>query len=61
MLEIILSKLDLACHNFQHEKIREILLAAPTGFKPADGICDLVWLERQVISSKKADVLKLKH
>jgi FlaA1/EpsC-like NDP-sugar epimerase len=60
-LEIILSKLDSACHNFHHEKIREILLAAPTGFKPADGICDLVWLERQLVSTKKADVLKLKH
>jgi FlaA1/EpsC-like NDP-sugar epimerase len=39
----ILSKLDEACHNFEHDKIRSILLEAPTGFKPTDGICDLVW------------------
>ncbi|WP_417172290.1 polysaccharide biosynthesis protein [Vibrio alginolyticus] len=39
----ILCKLDEACHNFEHDKIRSILLEAPTGFKPTDGICDLVW------------------
>ncbi|WP_394392290.1 polysaccharide biosynthesis protein [Shewanella woodyi] len=42
-LEVILSKLDMACHEFNHELIREILLKTPTGFNPTDGICDLVW------------------
>ncbi len=42
-LELILSKLDMACHEFNHELIRDILLKAPTGFNPTDGICDLVW------------------
>lgn len=42
-LEVILSKLDMACHEFNHELIREILLTTPTGFNPTDGICDLVW------------------
>ncbi|MGS0696495.1 polysaccharide biosynthesis protein [Shewanella sp. 0m-4] len=42
-LEVILSRLDMACHEFQHETIRDILLSAPTGFNPTDGICDLVW------------------
>lgn len=59
-LEVILKKLDKACHNFQHEQIRTILLQAPTGFKPTDDICDLVWLERQMVSIKKAAVLELK-
>lgn len=45
-LSAILDKLDRACHNFDHETIREILLNAPTGFNPTDGICDLVWAER---------------
>lgn len=42
--EKILDCLDNACHVFDHEKIREILLATPTGFNPTDGICDLVWM-----------------
>jgi FlaA1/EpsC-like NDP-sugar epimerase len=42
-LEKILVKLDEACHQFEHEEIRRLLLQAPTGFVPKDGICDLVW------------------
>ncbi|MFT6249359.1 MAG: FlaA1/EpsC-like NDP-sugar epimerase [Cognaticolwellia sp.] len=42
-LEKILLKLDEACHQFAHEDIRRLLLQAPTGFVPKDGICDLVW------------------
>ncbi len=41
--EILIDKLDVACHNFQHEVIRRLLLDAPTGFNPVDGIEDLVW------------------
>jgi FlaA1/EpsC-like NDP-sugar epimerase len=47
-LEPLLDKLDQACHNFDHEKVRNILLNAPTGFNPTDGICDLVWTARNV-------------
>lgn len=39
----LLSELDAACHNFEHERIRELLLRAPTDFSPTDGIGDLVW------------------
>ncbi|WP_032094862.1 MULTISPECIES: polysaccharide biosynthesis protein [unclassified Alteromonas] len=60
-LESILNNLDEACHNFEHERIRDVLLKAPTGFAPTDEICDLVWLERQFATSKKADIAKLKH
>lgn len=45
-LEAILNRLDKACHEFQHEVIRDILLTTPTGFNPTDGICDLVWMQR---------------
>ncbi|WP_412498696.1 polysaccharide biosynthesis protein [Shewanella indica] len=45
-LEAILARLDKACHEFQHEEIRDILLSTPTGFSPTDGICDLVWLQK---------------
>lgn len=39
----LLSKLDCACHGLEHETIRQLLLNAPTGFNPIDGIGDLVW------------------
>ena len=44
-LEALLARLEIACLGFDNQVIREILLAAPTGFKPKDGICDLVWAE----------------
>ena len=39
----LLGALDSACHHYDQEKIRELLLNAPTGFAPKDEICDLVW------------------
>ncbi|MGK2237292.1 MAG: FlaA1/EpsC-like NDP-sugar epimerase [Pseudomonadota bacterium] len=42
-LNVFIEALDIACHNFDHETIRQLLLDAPTGFNPTDGICDLVW------------------
>lgn len=46
-LEKILIKLDEACHQFDHKEIRRLLLQAPTGFVPKDGICDLVWMAKE--------------
>ncbi|MCG7496869.1 polysaccharide biosynthesis protein [Vibrio sp. Of7-15] len=43
--EEVLARLDQACHEFDHEEIRSILLDTPTGFNPSDGIGDLVWKE----------------
>ncbi|WP_086774352.1 polysaccharide biosynthesis protein [Vibrio coralliirubri] len=40
----LVDDLDAACHNFEHEKIRQLLLNAPAEFSPTDGIGDLVWL-----------------
>jgi FlaA1/EpsC-like NDP-sugar epimerase len=31
---VILDRLDIACHAFDHEAIRNILLSTPTGFRP---------------------------
>ncbi|MEZ9245974.1 polysaccharide biosynthesis protein [Vibrio lentus] len=39
----LINSLDQACHNFEHDKIRQLLLDAPTEFSPSDGIGDLVW------------------
>jgi FlaA1/EpsC-like NDP-sugar epimerase len=43
---VILDRLDIACHEFNHEAIRDILLKTPTGFAPTDGICDLVYQQK---------------
>jgi FlaA1/EpsC-like NDP-sugar epimerase len=61
-LEPVLNNLDKMCHNFDHESIREILLNAPTGFNPTDGIGDLVWAARQSQSNVKyttAEIINL--
>jgi len=59
-LEIVLAKLDDACYAFDHELIRDILFKAPTGFNPTDGICDLVWQQKNSTSQKIADIIELK-
>lgn len=46
--QALISALDEACHNFDHEKIRQLLLDAPTDFNPTDGIGDLVWQQKQM-------------
>ncbi|QPB84621.1 NAD-dependent epimerase/dehydratase family protein [Pseudoalteromonas rubra] len=56
-LKVFLDALDIACHNFEHEQIRQLLLDAPTGFNPTDGICDLVWNARL---SMEMEVVKMR-
>ncbi|MGR5550765.1 polysaccharide biosynthesis protein [Vibrio sp. DNB22_12_1] len=46
--ESLINELDLACHSMDHEKIRSLLLSAPTGFNPTDGIGDLVWKHNHI-------------
>ncbi|MGL5410522.1 MAG: polysaccharide biosynthesis protein, partial [Shewanella sp.] len=49
-----LNELDAACHAFNHERIRALLLEAPTDFNPTDGIGDLVWQRSQSHLSESA-------
>ena len=42
---LLLKKLDSACHQLQHDEIRRILIEAPTDFNPMNDICDLLWIE----------------
>jgi FlaA1/EpsC-like NDP-sugar epimerase len=44
-LNELLSALDLACKDFNHSKIRRILLDLPTDFNPVDDIGDALYLE----------------
>lgn len=46
-LRPLLASLDEACHHFDQQQVREILMHAPAAFEPTDGICDLVWLAKQ--------------
>ncbi|EHY9867075.1 polysaccharide biosynthesis protein [Vibrio vulnificus] len=56
----ILENLDRACHEFDHETIREILLETPTGFNPTDGIGDLVWNAKRKLNASKDKVVEIK-
>ncbi|WJG10410.1 nucleoside-diphosphate sugar epimerase/dehydratase [Aliiglaciecola sp. LCG003] len=58
-LKPILERLEMACHAYDQEVIREILLTAPTGFNPSDGICDLVWLQDHQDNSMNEKVVAL--
>lgn len=40
VLQKFLVEIKDACMNFEHQKIRELLIDARTGFKPADDVCD---------------------
>lgn len=42
-LNVLLSTIESACNGFDYEYIRSLLLEAPVGFQPTDGICDLAW------------------
>lgn len=58
--ESLLNALDVACHDMDHEKIRSLLLEAPTGFAPTDGIGDLVWQHRLIDNTEvEAEVLSV--
>ncbi|MEZ8094462.1 polysaccharide biosynthesis protein [Photobacterium swingsii] len=54
----LLATLDTACHSMKHEEIRELLLSAPTGFKPSDGISDLVWSACKGQIQQHSDVIE---
>ncbi|MCJ0813491.1 polysaccharide biosynthesis protein [Vibrio vulnificus] len=56
----ILDNLDKACHEFDHETIRQILLETPTGFNPTDGIGDLVWNAKRKRNASKDKVVEIK-
>ncbi|WP_045402514.1 polysaccharide biosynthesis protein [Vibrio campbellii] len=55
--DLLLNDLDFACHSMDHERIRTLLLNAPTGFNPTDGIGDLVWKHNQ----SQADAVECVH
>ena len=54
-LNTLLNSLDDACHDFDHEAIRE-LLKCSTDFNPVDGICDLIWQQKKLNKALKLNL-----
>ncbi|PKG75770.1 nucleoside-diphosphate sugar epimerase [Shewanella sp. GutCb] len=54
---LILNRLDHACHRFDHQEIRDILLSTPAGFVPKDGICDLLFKQSSLNKANSEKVL----
>lgn len=46
-LNTIIKQLDRACHEFDHQAIRDLLIDAPTAYKPNDPIVDRLYLAKQ--------------
>ncbi|UBO72861.1 polysaccharide biosynthesis protein [Aeromonas rivuli] len=57
-LRSLLAEVDIACHQFDHELLRSLLLTAPLVFTPTDGICDLVWKEKSAMQQYTATSIK---
>jgi FlaA1/EpsC-like NDP-sugar epimerase len=46
-LNTIIKQLDRACHEFDHQAIRDLLIDAPTAYKPNDPIVDRLYMAKQ--------------
>jgi FlaA1/EpsC-like NDP-sugar epimerase len=58
LLEII-EKLNVSCSAYDHEEIRKILINAPAGFHPIDGIGDLVWNAKHESIAANSNVVSI--
>lgn len=56
-LNDIIQELDKACISGKLDLVRKILISAPTGFSPNDGICDLLWSNSIRTSLVKKEVV----
>jgi FlaA1/EpsC-like NDP-sugar epimerase len=56
-MEKLLTLLDDACQRFAIDELRQLLLDAPTGYKPLDDhICDVIWNKHRTCSDDETDV-----
>ena len=44
--EILLNELDRACHEYSCDRVRELLMRAPTGYATEEALGDAVWLHK---------------
>jgi hypothetical protein len=54
-LEILLSKLELACRQIDLKEIRKLLMKAVVGFEPKDKVSDPQWEDREEKSLQTDD------
>ncbi len=55
-MQQLLEKLDDTCQRFAIDELRDVLLNAPTGYKPTDDrICDVIWNKHRTCEDKSDD------
>ncbi|MCJ8317701.1 nucleoside-diphosphate sugar epimerase/dehydratase [Idiomarina sp.] len=55
-MKLLLEKLDDTCQRFAIDELRDVLLKAPTGYKPTDDrICDVIWNKHRTCEDKSDD------
>ncbi len=55
-MKLLLEKLDDTCQRFAIDELRDVLLNAPTGYKPTDDrICDVIWNKHKTCEDKSDD------
>ncbi|QCF26459.1 polysaccharide biosynthesis protein [Hydrocarboniclastica marina] len=50
-----LEQLDIACHHFECEAVRRLLIEAPIGYTPSSDLADLVWRQGDLCASVDSD------
>jgi len=45
--KVLLDELDVACHSYQCDRVKELLVQAPTDYNASKHISDSVWQQKQ--------------
>lgn len=51
-IKALLDELDIACHNWRCDDVKDLLIKAPTDFQSNGNLSDSVWLRKQYNSKK---------
>lgn len=54
-VKVFLEEADLACHEFDCERVHELLKRAPLGYAPSDSLGDAVWYQEQSPAQQARD------
>ena len=54
-VKVFLEEADLACHEFDCERVHELLKRAPLGYAPSDSLGDAVWYQEQAPARQARD------
>ncbi|PID44662.1 MAG: nucleoside-diphosphate sugar epimerase [Proteobacteria bacterium] len=59
-LKALLDEMDRACHTFDCERVRQLLVSAPTDYQPRNENQDLVWQQNRLLETRSNKVKVLK-